>query len=70
MRYEGGVSSVPCFDACCGNTLIDAASFVSGWSDFWSQASAGTFVPRDNVTENLTLESGALHCYGIAEAVM
>ena len=70
VRYEGGVSSVPYFDARCGRTFIDANGFVSGWSDFWSQVSAGDFVPRDYVMDNLTLEKGALHYYGIAEAVM
>jgi hypothetical protein len=70
VRYEGGVSSVPYFDARCGRTFIDANGFVSGWSDFWSQVSAGDFAPRDYVMDNLTLEKGALHYYGIAEAVM
>ena len=70
VRYEGGVSSVPYFDARCGRTFIDAAGFIAGWSDFWSHASAGDFAPRDYVMDNLTLEKGALHYYGIAEAVM
>ncbi|WFU28817.1 glycosyltransferase family 1 protein [Bradyrhizobium sp. CB1717] len=70
VRYEGGVSSVPYFDARCGMTFTDAAGFVSTWSEFWSHVSAGDFAPRDYVTENLTLEKGALHYYEIAEAVM
>lgn len=70
VRYEGGVSSVPYFDARCGSTFVDAAGFVSGWSDFWSHISAGVFAPRDYVMENLTLEKGALHYYAIAEAVL
>ncbi|MBR0711654.1 glycosyltransferase [Bradyrhizobium liaoningense] len=70
VRYEGGVSSVPYFDARCGMTFTDAAGFTSGWSEFWSHVSAGDFAPSDYVTENLTLEKGALHYYEIAEAVM
>jgi hypothetical protein len=70
VRYEGGVSSVPYFDARCGSKFVDAAGFTSGWGDFWSQVSAGEFAPRDYVMDNLTLEKGALHYYGIAEAVM
>lgn len=70
VRYEGGVSSVPYFDARCGMTFTDAAGFTSGWSEFWSHVSAGDFAPRDYVIENLTLEKGALHYYEIAEAVM
>ncbi|MBR1132800.1 glycosyltransferase [Bradyrhizobium iriomotense] len=70
VRYEGGVSSVPYFDARCGMTFTDAAAFISGWSEFWSHVSAVDFSPRDYVTENLTLERGALHYYEIAEAVM
>ncbi|MBB4372453.1 hypothetical protein GGD63_005261 [Bradyrhizobium sp. cir1] len=70
VRYEGGVSSVPYFDARCGMTFADAAGFISGWSAFWSHVNAGDFAPRDYVTENLTLEKGALHYYEIAEAVM
>ena len=70
VQYEGGVSSVPYFDARCGMTFTDAASFTSGWSKFWSHVSAGDFAPRDYVVENLTLEKGALHYYEIAEAAM
>jgi len=70
VQYEGGVSSVPYFDARCGMTFTDAASFTSGWSSFWSHVSAGGFTPRDYVVENLTLEKGALHYYEIAEAAM
>lgn len=68
--YEGGVSSVPYFDARCGRKFIDAAGFVADWGDFWSHVRAGDFAPRDYVIDNLTLEKGALHYYGIAEAVM
>lgn len=70
VKYEGGVSSVPYFDARCGMTFTDATSFVAGWSAFWSHVSAGDFAPRDYVVENLTLEKGALHYYEIAEAAM
>jgi len=70
VQYEGGVSSVPYFDARCGMTFTDAASFTSGWSSFWSHVSAGGFTPRDYVVENLTLEKGARHYYEIAEAAM
>lgn len=70
VQYEGGVSSVPYFDARCGMTFTDADGFVAGWSEFWSHVGAGDFAPRDYVMENLTLEKGALHYYAIAEAVM
>lgn len=70
VRYEGGVSSVPYFDARCGMTFTDTDGFTSGWGDFWSHVSAGDFAPRDYVMDNLTLEKGALHYCEIAEAVM
>ncbi|MBR0775190.1 glycosyltransferase [Bradyrhizobium diazoefficiens] len=70
VRYEGGVSSVPYFDARCGMTFADANGFVAAWGDFWSEVSAGGFAPRDYVMDNLTLEKGALHYYEIAEAAM
>lgn len=70
VSYEGGVSSVPYFDARCGMTFTDAAGFISTWNEFWSHVGSGDFAPRDYVTENLTLEKGALHYYEIAEAVM
>jgi hypothetical protein len=70
VTYEGGVSSVPYFDARCGDRFVDAAGFISGWSGFWSHESAGDFAPREYVMDNLTLEKGALHYYAIAEAVM
>ncbi|MGY8637493.1 glycosyltransferase family 1 protein [Bradyrhizobium sp. 14AA] len=70
VRYEGGVSSVPYFDARCGMTFTDAAGFISSWREFWLRASAGDFSPRGYVVENLTLEKGALHYYEIAEAAM
>ncbi|TWA92653.1 glycosyltransferase [Bradyrhizobium stylosanthis] len=70
VQYEGGVSSVPYFDARCGMTFTDAASFTSGWSKFWSHVSAGDFAPRDYMVENLTLDKGAQHYYEIAEAAM
>ncbi|RXH40562.1 glycosyltransferase [Bradyrhizobium zhanjiangense] len=70
VRFEGGVSSVPYFDARCGMTFTDADGFRSGWNGFWSQASVGDFAPRDYVLDNLTLEKGALQYYEIAEAAM
>jgi hypothetical protein len=70
VRYEGGVSSVPYFDARCGMTFTDADGFISAWGDFWSRLGAGDFAPRDYVMDNLTLERGALHYYEIAEAAM
>ncbi|MFT4115513.1 glycosyltransferase family 1 protein [Bradyrhizobium sp.] len=70
VRYEGGVSSVPYFDARCGMTFKDADGFASGWDTFWSRTCAGDFAPREYVMDNLTLEKGALHYYGLAEAAM
>jgi hypothetical protein len=68
--YEGGVSSVPYFDARCGMTFTDADGFTAAWNGFWSHVGAGGFAPRDYVMDNLTLEKGALHYCGIAEAAM
>jgi glycosyltransferase involved in cell wall biosynthesis len=70
VRYQGGVTSVPYFDARCGMTFTEANGFLSDWGEFWSEVGASGFSPRDYVMDNLTLEKGALHYYRIAEALM
>lgn len=69
VRFEG-VSSVPYWDDRCGMKFIDTDSFRSRWDEFWRQARAGAFGPRDYVLDELTLEKRALQYYEFARSVM
>ena len=65
----GPVSSVPYWDDRCGLKFTDRTGFEEGWSDFWSDCTAGKFDPRGYVMDNLTLEQRALQYYEIARSV-
>jgi hypothetical protein len=70
VRYEGGVSSVPYWDARCGMKFVNVNGFQADWQEFWMRNAAGSFKPRDYILDNLTLEKQAQHYYEIAQAVM
>jgi glycosyltransferase involved in cell wall biosynthesis len=55
VKFEP-VTSVPYWDERCGKRFQDAADFAAKWEDFWDDAEAGHFKPRDFILENLTLE--------------
>jgi hypothetical protein len=55
VKFEP-VTSVPYWDERCGKRFWDAADFAAKWEDFWDDAEAGHFKPRDFILENLTLE--------------
>jgi len=65
----GPVSSVPYWDARCGERFVDAAGFARAWPDFIAQARAGAYQPRQYILENLTLAQCAARYVAIAQAV-
>jgi hypothetical protein len=69
VKFEP-VSSVPYWDESCGMKFIDLATFEGEWRNFWAQAEAGRFTPRDYVLDNLTLEKQARAYYEIAQGIM
>ncbi len=58
VRFSG-VTSVPYFDARCGERFPDLAGFNAKLPGFLKKAKAGGFSPRAYVTENLTLAGQA-----------
>jgi hypothetical protein len=65
----GPVSSVPYWDARCGERFVDAAGFARAWPDFIAQVRAGAYQPRQYILENLTLAQCAARYVAIAQAV-
>jgi len=61
------VSSVPYWDERCGGKFADAAGFCRGWEEFWEDAEAQRYRPRDYILENLTLEKCAGEYLAFAE---
>lgn len=58
VKYEP-VSSVPYWDPRCGQKFADINDFTKIVDEFWDQACAGKFSPREYILENLTLEKCA-----------
>lgn len=50
------VSSVPYWDASCGETFADSAIFPVAFDAFWTNLATGRYHPRDYILANLTLE--------------
>lgn len=55
VKFEP-VTSVPYWDERCGQRFLDVVDFPAKWQEFWENAEAGHFKPRDFILENLTLE--------------
>lgn len=53
------VTSVPYWDERCGVRFAKFADFEAKWDNFWNDAAADCFHPRDYILENLTLEKCA-----------
>ncbi len=58
VKFEA-VSSVPYWDARCGEKFKDAADFQTRLGDFLHLLEAGKFAPRSFIIDNLTLEKCA-----------
>lgn len=54
-------SSVPFFDARCGERFVDAATFPETLRQFNEKRTGGHYAPRDYMLENLTLAKSAEH---------
>lgn len=52
----GPVSSVPYWDARCGEKFATPGEFAERFDRLWEGVLAGTYAPRDYILENLTLE--------------
>lgn len=65
----GPVSSVPYFDARCGERFTDLDSFQSGLASFLRRAEDGAFRPRDYVVENFDLATQARRYLQLVSAV-
>jgi hypothetical protein len=63
------VTTVPYWDARCGQTFQGAPELPATIERFWSAVSRGEFEPRRFMLENLTLERGARHYVEIANRV-
>ena len=66
----GPVSSVPYWDATCGEKFTDAASFPAALARFQQRLAAGAYHPREYVLTHLELKAAALAFVGHAEAAM
>lgn len=65
-RFEWGsphvrASSVPYFDARCGERFVDYPSFGEALGVIQERLRTGRYAPRDYILENLTLERSARH---------
>ena len=58
VRFSG-VTSVPYFDARCGERFADLAEFTEKLPAFLDRVARGAYRPREYVTENLTLAGQA-----------
>jgi glycosyltransferase involved in cell wall biosynthesis len=65
----GPVTSVPYWDARCGERFTDAAGFARAWPGFIAGVREGAYRPRDYVLEHLTLAQCAARYVEIARAV-
>ncbi|PTY04997.1 glycosyltransferase family 1 protein [Opitutaceae bacterium EW11] len=54
-------TSVPYFDARCGERFRDFDEYRRAMPVFWEKLNAGGYAPRDYILENLTLEKCAEH---------
>jgi len=63
------VTSVPYWDECCGRRFSGAPDFEFAWGEFWEDARANRFEPRDYILEHLTLEKCARDYLEIARQV-
>ena len=64
------VTSVPYWDARCGNRFAGAPEFADEWNVFWRNAQAGRYRSRDYILENLTLEKCAQAYVDLAQQAM
>ena len=64
------VTSVPYWDARCGERFLDAVDFAAKWKEFWGEVEAKHFSPRDYIAENMTLEKCAREYVELANGVL
>lgn len=61
------VTSVPYWDARCGEKFSEHAEFECVWDTFWESVNNNRYSPRDYIMENLTLEKCARQYLDIYE---
>lgn len=63
------VTSVPYWDERCGWRFSDGTEFEALWGSFWENVQGNSFMPREFILENLTLERCARNYLEIAQRV-